>query len=134
MKHLPPIGLTAEKRYAIEPQHLIDFTEQGMPAVLCTPALIGFFERAAREALMPLLDPGENSVGVEIEVRHLAPTPPGLQVTCIARVIHVEGTQVTFQLEARDEIELIARGVHRRRIIGVDRFAQAVARKQRRSQ
>jgi fluoroacetyl-CoA thioesterase len=134
MKHLPPIGLTAERCYAIEPQHLIDFTDQGMPAVLSTPALIGFLERTAREALIPLLDPSENTVGLEIEVRHLAPTPPGQRVTCIARVILVEDTQVTFQLEARDERELIARGLHKRQVIRVDRFALAVARKQKKSQ
>jgi fluoroacetyl-CoA thioesterase len=133
MKNPPPIGLSADKTYLVEPQHLIDFTDGGMPAVLSTPALIGFLERTAREALIPRLDPGENSVGVEIEIRHLAPTPPGQRITCVARVIHTEGTQITFQLEARDETELIARGLHTRRVVHVDRFAQAVSRKQKKS-
>jgi predicted thioesterase len=47
----------------------------------------------------------------------------------VARVIHTEGTQVTFQVEARDEQELIARGVHKRQVVRVDRFAQRVSRK-----
>jgi fluoroacetyl-CoA thioesterase len=52
-------------------------------------------------------------------------------VTCAARVISAEGTTVTFQIEARDEVELIARGVHKRAVIKVESFARRVARKTR---
>src|SRR5262245_7614926 len=100
-----------------------------MPAVLSTPNLIGLLERTARETLAPLLDPDERTVGTEIELRHLAPTPLGATVTCVARVIHSEGALVTFQVEARDEQEVIARGLHRRAVIRVDGFARRVARK-----
>lgn len=123
------MGAITERRYAVEARHAIEFAGGNMPAVLCTPALIGFLERTAREALTSFLEPGENSVGTQIEVNHLAPTPPGFAVTCTARVIHVEGPRVTFQVEARDERELIARGVHERRVIREERFAAAVARK-----
>ena len=61
--------------------------------------------------------------------RHLAPTPLGQRVTCTARVIHAEKTEVTFQVEARDEQELIARGIHKRAVINVESFAQRVQRK-----
>ena len=100
-----------------------------MPAVLCTPWLIWFLEHAARAAVLPFLDPGESTVGLEIEVRHLAPTPLGQTVSCTARVIHVEGSRITFQLEARDETELIARGLHTLQVIDADRFATRVQRK-----
>jgi fluoroacetyl-CoA thioesterase len=126
MKSPPRIGLSGEQQFTVEAKHLIDFAEGGMPAVLCTPALIGFLERTARQALAPLLEPGESSVGTEIDVNHLAPTPAGQTVTCVVRVVQVEGRRVDFQLEARDEQELIARGLHRRQIIRVDRFAQTV--------
>jgi predicted thioesterase len=69
-------------------------------------------------------------VGSFIVVEHLAPTPHGFTVTCRARVIHVDGAVVTFQVEAHDGIEPIARGIHRRRVIDVDRFARRVERKQ----
>ena len=129
MTRPPRIGLSAERPYRVEAQHLIDFAQDGMPAVLSTPSLIGWLERTAREALMPCLSTGESSVGSEIEVSHLAPTPPGQTVTCVARVVGVDGAKVTFQIEARDERELIARGLHRRQIIRTDRFARAVSRK-----
>lgn len=129
MKKRPAIGTTAELQFTVEPRHTIDFADGGMPAVLSTPALVGLLEQTARELMQPLLEPDERTVGTEIELRHLAPTPPGHAVTCTARVIHVEGVLTTFQVEARDEHELIARGLHQRAVIRVDRFAQRVARK-----
>jgi predicted thioesterase len=51
-------------------------------------------------------------------------------VTCRARVIHVDGAIVTFQVEAHDGVEPIARGIHRRAVINVERFARRVQKKQ----
>jgi fluoroacetyl-CoA thioesterase len=126
MTSSPKIGTTGELQFVVEQKHAIDFATDGMPAVLSTPNLIGLLERTARKALEPFLDPDERSVGVEIELRHLAPTPLGAQVTCIARVYHVEGRKVDFQIEAREHGQLIARGLHKRAIIRVQSFAQQV--------
>jgi predicted thioesterase len=129
MKSRPRIGTTGEFRFVVDKEHAIDFATDGMPAVLSTPRLIGLFERTAREALHPFLELNERTVGVEIELRHLAPTPLGQAVTCTARVIQVEGTQVTFQIEARDTHEMIARGLHKRAVIRIESFAKRVAGK-----
>lgn len=116
-------------KFAVESVHTVSFDPE-MPAVLSTPSLIWFLEHAAIEALSPALADGETSVGTEVEVRHLAPTPIGQTVTCVARVLQVDGPEFTFQLEARDDHELIGRGFHRRRIVRIDRLARAVRRKQ----
>jgi fluoroacetyl-CoA thioesterase len=79
--------------------------------------------------LQPFLEPDECSVGVEIELRHFAATPPGQQVICTTRIISVDGTQIGFQIEARDQHELIARGLHKRAVIRVESFAKRVQRK-----
>jgi predicted thioesterase len=129
MKTRPRPGLSGELRFVVEQKHVIDFADGGMPAVLSTPNLIGLLERTARETLAPLLDPEERTVGTEIELRHLAPTPLGATVTCTTRVIHSEGSQVTFQIEARDEVEVIARGLHRRAVVRVEAMARRVQRK-----
>lgn len=129
MKSLPKIGTAGEMKIVVEQKHCIDFATDGMPAVLSTPNLIGLLERTARQALSPFLDAGERSVGIEIELRHFAATPLGQEVTCTARVISAEGTQVGFQIEARDAHELIARGLHKRAVIRVDSFARRVQRK-----
>ena len=123
------VGASAEVEFVVAGEHTIGFADQQMPAVLSTPQLIGFLEQAALTAVQEVLDPDERTVGVQVDIQHLAATPMGARVTCRARVIHVQGRQATFQVEARDEHERIARGVHRRVVIRVDRFADQVRRK-----
>src|SRR6185295_3743980 len=108
MKSRPKAGTTGELEFTVGQEHVIDFAQDGMPAVLATPRLIGLLERTAREALSPFLEANEHSVGIEIDLRHLAPTPMGQKVTCTARIILADGAQITFQVEARDEQEIIA--------------------------
>lgn len=129
MKSRPRVGTTGELQFTVSSEHVIDFATDGMPAVLSTPRLIALLERTARESLYPFLEANERTVGAEIEIRHLAPTPLGAKVTCTARVIATEGTAVTFHIEARDEHEVIARGIHKRGVIRVESFARRVARK-----
>ena len=129
MKKPPKMGTAGELQFLVEQKHVIDFASDGMPAVLSTPNLIGLLERTAREVLTPFLEPDERSVGSEIELRHFAPTPLGQRITCTARVIVAEGREITFQIEARDEQELIARGLHKRAVIRVESFARRVQRK-----
>ena len=129
MKSRPPTGTLGEHRFVVGAEHVIDFATDGMPAVLSTPRLIGLIERTARESLYPFLDPDERTVGLEIELRHFAPTPLGAPVTCTTRVIQAAGTQITFQVEARDAHELVARGLHKRAVIRVGSFSKRVAGK-----
>lgn len=129
MRIPPRPGLTGEHTFVVETRHAIEFSDEAMPPVLSTPNLIGLIERTARQALAPLLDADERSVGIEIDLRHLAPTPVGATVTIITRVIRAEGRTVTFQVEARDTEEMIARGLHQRAIIRVEGFARRVAAK-----
>ena len=129
MKGPAKVGTVGEERFVVGEQHLIDFAHDGMPEILCTPWLVWFLEHAARNAMLPLLEPGESTVGVAINIEHTAPTPPGEQVVCSARVIYAEGPLISFQLEARDEHEQIARGTHKLRVIQARRLATRVEKK-----
>jgi fluoroacetyl-CoA thioesterase len=129
MKTTPRTGLTGEERVTVGPSNRISFADDRMPAVLATPWLIAHLEYAARNAIAPCLEEHERSVGTFVEVEHLAPVPEGFTVVCRARVIHVDGPVVTFQVDAHDGAEPVARGIHKRRVIDVDRFARRVARK-----
>ena len=129
MKTPPRLGLSGEERLVVGPSNRITFADERMPSVLATPWLVAHLEYAARHAIAPCLDEHERSVGTFIEVEHLAPTPEGLTVVCKARVIHVDGAVVTFQIEANDGVEVVAKGLHKRRVIDVNRFARRVNRK-----
>lgn len=126
MKSAPKIGTTGETTFVVAVNHCIEFATDGMPAVLSTPNLIGILERTARQAIDPFLQPDERSVGVEIELRHLAPTPLGATVRASARVIGGGGRFVDFQIEAREGQELVARGVHKRAVVRTGSFSKRV--------
>jgi fluoroacetyl-CoA thioesterase len=129
MKQPPRTGLTGELTVLVGPDNRISFADARMPSVLATPWLIAYLEYTARDAIAPLLDANERSVGTFVEVQHLAPAPEGFTVVCRARVIHVDGMAVTFQVEAHDGVEFIAKGIHRRHVIDVDRFTRRVEKK-----
>ena len=131
MKESIKPGTVGEEQFVVAERHLIDFAHDGMPEILCTPWLVWFLEHAARNAVLPLLEPGENTVGVVVNVQHLAATPLGGKVVCRARVLSVDVSEVSFQLEAHDEHEQIARGTHKLRVIQTARLARKVEAKKR---
>ncbi len=123
------MGHIGELTLTVADEHVIDFADAGMPAVFSTPKLIGLLERTARFSLAPYLENHERTVGVEIDLKHLAPAPLGAKVTLLTRVIGTEGVNVTFAVEARDEHELIAKGIHKRAVIEVEAFTRRAMRK-----
>ena len=75
-------------------------------------------------AIREYLEPGESAVGTAVDVRHLAATPVGQQVTAEAEVIKVDGRRIVFAVTARDEVEEIGRGTHERMMIDLRRVMQ----------
>ena len=122
-------GLTNETIRTVEERHLAHQWGSGLAPVLATPVLVAFCEECARLAVDPLLPTGQQTVGTWISLRHLAATPPGMQVTVRAELKEVEGRRLRFHVEAWDEIEQVGEAEHERFIIDVERFQQRVAAK-----
>jgi fluoroacetyl-CoA thioesterase len=99
------------------------------PAVLATARMIGLMEVAASRAMGPLLAPGELSVGVTVDVAHLAPTPPGVEVTATARYTGRDGKLYVFEVSAADPGGEIGRGSHKRAIVTTARLVAGAARR-----
>ena len=116
------VGLAATATVTVADRLLATAMGSGSVAVLATPAMVALMEAAAVDALKPVLLPDQSSVGVALDIRHLAATPPGRQVRARAKVIKVQGKKVTFQVQAWDESELIGEGTHTRYIVDVARF------------
>lgn len=104
---------------------------QEMPEVFATGFMVGFIEWACMEALAPHLDSGERTVGTMINVTHEAATPPGMRVTARVRCIAVEGRKTRWEVEVRDEVEIVGRGRHERFIIDLEKFMARLAAKGR---
>ena len=103
---------------------------QEMPEVFATGFMVGFMEWACMEALAPHLEPGERTVGTMINVTHEAATPPGMKVSAHVRCTAVDGRKISWEVEARDEVEVIGRGQHERFVIDLDKFTKRLAAKQ----
>jgi len=93
-----------------------------MPEVFATGFMVGFIEWACMEALVPYLEAGERTVGTMINVTHEAATPPGMEVTVRVRCVGVDGKRTLWEIEAHDELDLIAKGTHERFTINLEKF------------
>ncbi len=124
-------GLTGSFQLVVGPEHTAPFVGSGRIAVLATPVMINVIEAAALEAVEHLLPPGHQSLGIHLDVSHVAATPVGLQITATAEVVRVQGRAITFRVEARDPFEAIGGGTHQRVVVSVARFDERVQRKVR---
>jgi predicted thioesterase len=91
--------------------------------------MIGYMERTSRDALLPFLDAGFDTVGTHVDVYHLAAAPVGAVVTFTAEVAAVNGRRVQLRVEAWDQTEKIGEGTHERAVINVAKFATRLAEK-----
>jgi fluoroacetyl-CoA thioesterase len=96
---------------------------QVMPNVFATGFMVGLFEWACIQAVLPHLNwPEEQTVGTHIDVNHVAATPPGFDVTAKVKLVEVDRRRLVFEIEAHDGVDLIARGKHERFVIYKTKF------------
>lgn len=101
-----------------------------MPNVFATGYMVGLIEWTCIQAVNPHLDwPNEQTVGTKVDVRHLAATPAGFEVTAKVRLTDVDGRKLTFEVEAHDGVDLIARGTHERFVINKEKFDSSLRKK-----
>ncbi|MDE3737009.1 MULTISPECIES: thioesterase family protein [Pseudomonas] len=106
--------------------------DDDFPEVFATSRMIALMELAASRCMRPLLQDGQLSVGVGVDIRHLGATPVGVRVSARATFLGQEGKLYLFKVEAFDEGGLIGEGQHSRAIVATDRLlAGAHSRNQR---
>jgi len=117
-----------EKKFTVEKTVTADMTAKAIGSggleVFGTPFMLAMMENAAMCCLQSDLAEGSGTVGIHLDVSHVAPTPVGMKVRAVAEVIHVSdnGKVVDFRVTAYDEAGLIGEGVHQRAIIDNQRF------------
>jgi fluoroacetyl-CoA thioesterase len=128
-------GLTHRLVYTVAEEKTVPYTYPesaiiaSMPKVFATGFMIVLMEWVCTELVAKHLDPGEGSVGVHVDVSHLAATPPGMTVTVDAECIDVAGPRLTFRVKAHDGVDLIGEGRHERFVVTWDNFNARVAAK-----
>ena len=118
------VGMTGRAEEVVTKDLTVGAHVEGMPLVYATPMMIMLMEKASGSAVRGHLPPGWVTVGSEVDVRHLAPTPVGRTVTATARVIEVEGRSVLFAVEAHDGERKVGEGTHRRGAVNLESFAR----------
>lgn len=121
-------GLTTTRSLTVDEKRTIGFMgPEGR--VYATPELVRDVEMTCRDMLLEHLEAGEDSVGIRVEIDHLAATPLGLGVEITARIAEVKGRQVIFEVTARDPLDEIARGRHMRFVVDVAKTKERLAAK-----
>jgi len=122
-------GLTGTAELVVGEEHTAAGIGSGRIHVLGTPVMINLMEAAALAAAERFLPQGHQSLGIELEVSHVAATPVGMLVRARAEVTRIEGNRIDFRIEAHDEIDLIGKAVHTRIVVNVERFDKRVRKK-----
>jgi len=122
-------GLVGEKTELVTGENLATRYGSGGAAVYATPAMIGLMESASLNAVDPILPEGWCTVGMRLDVKHLAATPPGMTVRARAELETVEGRRLVFKVVAYDDREKIGEGTHERFIINLNKFLSKIEEK-----
>lgn len=133
MSNEPELNATATAQRVVGPEDLASALPLEMgdafPAVFATARMIGLMEIAASRVLLPLVGPGEMSVGVTVDVNHTAPTPLGATVTATARYAGRDGKLFLFEVSVSDPGGEVGRGWHKRAIVSTERLLSGAARR-----
>ena len=121
-------GVTHVKRITIDRDRTISFMGEEA-RVYATPRLVGDIEYTCRDLILAHADAGEDSVGVEVALKHLAPSLPGMTVEIAVRVTAVEGRKVSFEVAVKDELDEVSRGTHGRFVVDVAKTIERIKAK-----
>jgi predicted thioesterase len=122
-----------ERTFTVTDDLAVHFLGSEVTPALSTPGLVLWMELTSRENIASLLEEGEDTVGVSVSIKHLAPTPVGMKVRVVSRLVNVEGRVYSFAVEAYDEVEKVGEATHTRTSVSVMRFASRIDAKRTRN-
>ena len=115
-------GLKGSVEIVVGEEHTAPHVGSGRVRVLATPIMINLMEAAALQAVEGLLPAGHQTVGIHLDVTHVAATPVGMRVRAHAELIRVDKRTLFFDVSAEDEKERIGGGLHERIVINLAKF------------
>ena len=123
------MGMSGEVSSVVTDQDTAARLGSGLVESYSTPSMVALMENASVAAIQAHLREGQTSVGIEVAVKHLAPTPVGMRVRARASLLEINGNRVKFHVEAWDEKEKIGEGLHVRAVLDAAQFDQRLRRK-----
>jgi fluoroacetyl-CoA thioesterase len=123
------VGMSLEAEQFVTAEQTAPHIGSGTLRVYATPAMGMLIEETCCSLVDPLLPVGKTTVGTEIHLRHLAPTPVGKRIFVHVQVVAVDGNAITFEAQLRDDHETIGKAQHRRVVVDIERFMKRVLEK-----
>ncbi|KAF2394362.1 MULTISPECIES: thioesterase family protein [Pseudomonas] len=121
-------GTATERKLIVDRERTISFLGEDL-RIYATPRLVDDIEQTCLDYLLTFLDEGENTVGAAVDIRHVGATLLGMSVSIVATVTRIEGRSVTFNVEVRDDVELVATAAHTRVVVNVAKLRSRVQAK-----
>jgi predicted thioesterase len=121
-------GTATEHKLIVDKERTISFLGEDL-RIYATPRLVNDIEQTCLDYLLTFLDEGENTVGAAVDIRHVGATLLGMSVSIVAAVTRIEGRSVTFNVEVRDDVELVATAAHTRVVVNVAKLRSRVQAK-----
>jgi predicted thioesterase len=128
MKSSLQAGVTLTRRIVVDRDRTIGFMGEDA-RVYATPWMVLDIEETCRRLILEHADAGEDSVGIEVSVKHLAATLPGMTVEIAVKVASVEGRKVVFEIQAKDELDTISTGTHARFVVDIAKTVERLKAK-----
>jgi predicted thioesterase len=124
-------GRTGRAKTVVREEHLANRVGSGRVDVYSSPMMFALIESACLDCVEDLLPAGTMSLGMHLDVSHIAPTPLGLAVEAVAELIAIDGRALAFKVDVRDSQELIGRGTHKRIVVDAKRFNAKLSAKEK---
>ena len=115
-------GIKNEKSIVVTDEVTASKVGSGLLPVYATPSMIALMEGTCAESVQPYLAEGEGTVGVAVDIKHIAATPVGMTVRCESLLKEVNGKKLVFEVNVYDEKGLVGTGIHKRAIINNEAF------------
>lgn len=116
------IGITGKQTITVTEDKTAVVMGSGTLPVFATPAMIAFMENTASKSVADKLEAGQGTVGTSIDVKHMAATPVGMEVSCETKLVEVDRKRLVFEVKAYDAAGVIGEGMHERFIIDNEKF------------
>ena len=116
------VGIKGSASCTVCPENTAAAVGSGALAVFSTPSMVALMEKAALESVGPCLEDGMTTVGIKLDIAHLAATPLNMEVRAESELVAIDGKMLSFEVRAYAGEELIGEGTHRRCIVNAERF------------
>lgn len=118
------IGIKGRQEITVSENNSAKTLGSGTLDVFATPAMIALMEKTAWMSVSEFLPEGDGTVGISLDVKHIAATPLGMKVYCESELVAIDERKLKFELKAYDEKGLIGEGTHERFIINNRKFQE----------